>query len=203
MNNAVLINEHFATAMGAARNAMQDLRYSADYAHVFRVCILEYNADKVPSTGKAIFKAFTEAFNGGQKMPILKTPLDCSCFLGVRGNDVYRALHDYDHFCAMRDGIGGTTRLQDEVMLNQVMVERIVNASGLTRVGFYSNVWAVLKACLLADLVGQSYYYAQKKDFVGNERQLGFVKWTAEKILPQVIETGSADFNAVTFPDFS
>ncbi len=203
MNNAVLINEHFATAMAAAQNAMQDLRYAADYAHVFRVCSLEYNADKVPSTGEAIFNAFSVAFNGGHKMPILKTPLDCNCFLGVRGNDVYRALHDYDHFCAMRDGLGGTTRLHDEDMLNRVMVDRIVNASGFARVGFYSKVWAVLKACLLADLVGQAYYYAQKKDFVGNERQLDFVKWTAEKILPQVAESGSADFNAITFLDFS
>ena len=203
MSNAVLIHDHFATAMRAARNAMQDLRYAADYAHVFRVCYLEYNADKVPSTGKAIFNAFTEAFNGGQKMPILKTPLDCECFLGVRGNDIYRALHDYDHFCAMRDGVGGTTRLQDEDMLNRAMVERIVNASGFTRGGFYSEVWAVLKACLLADLVGQSYYYAQKKDFVGNEKQLDFVKWTSEKILAQVVDTGSADFNAIAFPDFS
>ena len=203
MINAVFVRENFATAMDAAQKAMQKLRNAEEYIHVFRVCNLEYNADKVPSTGKQIFKAFTEAFNGEQKMQILKTPSDCQCFLGVEGNDVYRALHDYDHFCAMRDGLGGTTRLHDENTLNRIMVERIVAASGVSRVGFYIVVWAVLKACLLADLVGQAYYYAQHKNFVGNEQQLNFVKWTAEQILDQVIETGTADFDGIIFPDFS
>ena len=203
MNNAVLIHENFATAMGAAQNAMQDLRHAADYAHVFRVCFLEYNADKVPSTGKAIFNAFSVAFNGGDKMPILKTPLDCQCFLGIRGNDVYRALHDHDHYQAYKLGIGGTTRLEDEDMLNRTMVERIMRTTGLTRSGFHAELWAVLKACLLADLVGQSYYFQQHKSFVLNDAQSYFVRWTAEKILGQVFATYTADFTNIVFPDFS
>ena len=203
MSNTAMIDDHFATAMGAARHAMEDLRWHTEYAHVFRACYFEYDANNVPATGKAIHAAFSAAFDGGQKMPILKTPLDCQCFLGIRGNDVYRALHDWDHYHAYKLGIGGTTKLQDEDMLNRAMVERIMQATGVTSGGFYGELWAVLKACLLAGLVGQSYYYAQHKNFVRNDAQLEFVRWTAEKILGQVFATWTADFSAIAFPDFS
>ena len=203
MEKPTVIAEHFAAAMRTAQNAMADLRHSADYAHVFNVCYFEDDADKVPATGKTIYASFAAAFNGGQKMPILKTPIDCECFLGIHGNDVYRVLHDYDHFCTYRLGIGGTTKLQDEDVLNRKMVDRIMRASGLTRGGFDGDLWCVLKACLLADLVGQSYYFSQRKNFVHNEKQLDFVRWTAEQILGQVFAAGTVDFTAIVFPDFS
>lgn len=202
-SSATVIAEHFATAMGAARHAMEDIRWCVEYAHVFSVCCFEYDAEKVPATGKAIYAAFDAAFNGGPKMPILKTPLDCQCFLGIRGNDVYRVLHDHDHYQAYKLGIGGTTRLEDEDMLNRAMVERIMRATGITHGGFNGELWAVLKACLLADMVGQAYYFQQHKSFVRNDAQLGFVRWTAEKILGQVLATWTADFTNIAFPDFS
>ena len=196
------MTEYFATAMCAARKAMEDIHVYGTYAHVFNVCYFEDDADKVPATGKAIHAAFGAAFNGGPMMPILKTPIDCRCFLGVHGNDVYRALHDYDHFSAYKLG-KGTTKLEDEDRLNRIMVNRIVGATNIGRSGFDGDLWAVLKACLLADLVGQSYYFAQHKSFVDNKRQMDFVRWTATIILPQVIETGTADFTSIVFPDFS
>lgn len=201
-NFSAMVSEHFYSAMILARQAMQDVHACGTYAHVFRACYFEDDADKVPATGKAIFNAFSVAFNGGQKMPILKTPIDCQCFLGICGNDVYRVLHDYDHFSAYKIG-KGTTKLADEDRLNRIMVDRIMGAIHLGRGGIFDGIWCVLKACLLADLVGQSYYFAQKKAFIHNEKQLDFVRWTAEKILVQVMASGAADFTAITFPDFS
>lgn len=191
----------YARATTVARDAIGTLAaYSADLLD--RV-VFENNPEKVPSTGKAIHAAFDAAIKGGPKMPILKTPLDCQCFLGIRGNDVYRVLHDHDHYQAYKLGIGGTTRLEDEDMLNRAMVERIMRATGITRSGFHADLWAVLKACLLADLVGQAYYFQQHKSFVRNDAQSAFVRWTAEKILGQVLATWTADFTNIVFPDFS
>lgn len=200
--STAMVSEHFYSAMILARQAMEDIQNCGSYAYIFRACYFEDDADKVPATGKSIYAAFSAAFNGEAKMPILKTPIDCQCFLGIRGNDVYRVLHDYDHFSAYKLG-KGTTKLADEDRLNRIMVNRIVGATNIGRGGIFDGIWCVLKSCLLADLVGQSYYFSQRKSFVGNERQLDFVYWTAEQIMPQVIEAGTADFTAIVFPDFS
>lgn len=171
------------------------------FQHVFDVTYFEGDFEKVPATGKQIYAAFESAFNGGPLMPILKTPADCECFLGVAGNDVYRTIHDFDHYIAYQDGFG-TTRLDDEAALNRLMVNRILaNIDAID-----SGLRRAVELCLLADLVGQSYYFAQHKNFVGNERQLEFVVWLVGQLDWLGIGVTDADhekWSSIVFPDFS
>ena len=173
----------FKAAQVVARFALRDIR--DNMPHVFSIVYFESSAEKVPSTGKAIHKAFQSAMNGGQKMPILATPKDCACFLGEQGNNIYRAIHDYDHFIFFENGLGGTTKLQDEIVLNQKMVKLIMVYAEKHVNTFDSDSESVafaLEACLYADLVGQAFYYAAKKDFITNKGQLAFVQWLASAI---------------------
>ena len=161
-----------------ATQAVVKLAYN-EQPELFEYVFFESDAKKVPSTGKTIAAVFKDAFHGGPKMPILKTPADCKCFLGVIGNDVYRVLHDYDHFVHYTMGLGGTTKLEDEVQMNLELAQRIV--------GYVKTdnpyVKIVAESCLYADLIGQAFYYANKKDFVSNEGQLAFVQWLASAII--------------------
>ena len=167
-------------AARVAREAMGTLAvYSADLLD--RVTF-ESNSEKVPSTGKQIAAAFRAAFDNGDKMPILKTPADCKCFLGVAGNDVYRALHDFDHYQAYIAGNGGTTKLADEVALNVHMVDRI-----MAMVAEDQDIADTTRAILFADLVGQAFYYANKKDFISNEGQADFAKWLGGYVLAGIL----------------
>ena len=174
----------FKAAQAVARFAMRDMR--DNMPHVFSIVYFESNAEKVPSTGKAIHKAFQSAMNGVKKMPILATPKDCACFLGEHGNNIYRAIHDYDHFIFFENDCGGTTKLHDEIILNQKMVKFIM-AYAEEYIGVSDSesesVTLALESCLYADLVGQAFYYANKKDFITNEGQLAFVKWLASAII--------------------
>lgn len=182
-----------------AQEAVKDM--ARDFRHVFEVIYFENDFEKVPSTGKQIYAAFESAFKGGPLMPILATPSDCQCFLGVEGNDIYRVIHDFDHFVAYQEGFG-TTKLTDEAALNRKMVNRILSNidaidSGLRR---------TIELCLLADLVGQSYYFAQRKNFVGNEQQLSFVVWLVSELDRLEIGVTDADhekWSSIVFPDFS
>ena len=170
----------YARAATVARAAMATLEaYSAD---LLERVTFENNPEKVPSTGKAIAAAFDAALRGGDKMPILATPKDCECFLGVAGNDVYRALHDFDHYQAYITGSGGTTKLADEVALNMHMVNRI-----MAMLNEDQDIADTVRALLLADLVGQSVYYAKHKDFISNHGQAEFAKWLGGYILASIL----------------
>ena len=189
----------FAMVRDIAKESVMGLVWK--FQHVFNVSYLESDFEKVPSTGKQIYAAFESAFNGGQKMPILKTPADCQCFLGVDGNDVYRVIHDYDHYQAYTEGFG-TTKLKDEAALNRLMVNRIMGNIDAIDAGLRRAA----ELCLLADLVGQSYYYAQHKNFVGNEQQLSFVLWLVSELDRLGIGVSNADhekWSSIVFPDFS
>lgn len=161
-----------------ATQAVVMLAYT-EQPEVFEYVVFESDASKVPSTGKTIAAAFRAAFDNGDKMPILKTPENCKCFLGVIGNDVYRVLHDYDHFVHYTMGLGGTTKLEDEVQMNLELAQRI---AGYVKTD-NQDVKIVAESCLYADLIGQAFYYANKKDFVSNEGQLAFVQWLAGAII--------------------
>ena len=166
----------YARAATVARAAIGTLEaYSAD---LLERVTFENNPEKVPSTGKAIAAAFDAALKGGDKMPILATPKDCQCFLGVADNDVYRALHDFDHYQAYITGNGGTTKLADEIALNMHMVNRI-----MALVTENQDIADTVRALLLADLVGQAVYYAKHKDFISNHGQAEFAKWLGGYIL--------------------
>ena len=167
-------------AARVAREAIGTLElYSADLLeHV----TFENDSEKVPSTGKAIAAAFDAALKGGAKMPILATPSDCKCFLGEKANNVYRALHDFDHYQAFMSGNGGTTKLADEIALNAHMVDRI-----MAMVTENQDIADTTRAILFADLVGQSFYYAKHKDFISNHGQAEFAKWLGGYILAGIL----------------
>lgn len=174
----------FKAAQAVARFALRDMR--DNMPQIFGIVYFESNAEKVPSTGKAIHKSFQVAMSGGQRMPILATPKDCACFLGEQGNNIYRAIHDYDHFIFFKNGWGGTTKLQDEITLNQKMVKFIMACAEKYVNTFESDsesVTLALESCLYADLIGQAFYYNAKKDFVSNEGQLAFVQWLASALI--------------------
>ena len=167
-------------AAHVAREAVSTLElYSAD---LLKHVTFENSPEKVPSSGKTIASAFDAALKGGDKMPILATPLDCKCFLGEKANNVYRALHDFDHYQAYITGNGGTTRLADEVALNVHMVNRI-----MAMVTENQDIADTTYAILFADLVGQSFYYAKHKDFVSNHGQAEFAKWLGGYILAGIL----------------
>ena len=167
-------------AARVAREAVGTLEtYSAD---LLERVTFENDPEKVPATGKAIAAAFDAALKGGEKMPILATPSDCKCFLGEKSNNVYRALHDFDHYQAYITGNGGTTKLADEVALNVHMVDRI-----MAMVTEDQDIADTTRAILFADLVGQSFYYAKHKDFISNYGQAEFAKWLGGYILAGVL----------------
>lgn len=170
----------YARAATVAREAVSTLEaYSADLLD--RVTF-ESDPEKVPSTGKTIAAAFDVALKGGDKMPILATPKDCKCFLGEKANNVYRALHDFDHYQAYITGNGGTTKLADETALNVFMVNRI-----MAMVTENKDIADTTRALLFADLVGQAFYYAAKKDFISNHGQADFAKWLGGYILAGIL----------------
>lgn len=172
----------YARATAVARDAIGTLAaYSADLLD--RV-VFENNPEKVPSTGKQIAAAFDVALKGGDKMPILATPEDCKCFLGEKGNNVYRALHDFDHYQAYITGNGGTTKLADEVNLNVLMVNRIMAVACAEN----QDIADTTRALLFADLVGQAVYYAKHKDFISNHGQSEFAKWLGGYILAGILQ---------------
>ena len=190
----------FQLVRDTAKEAVKSLFWQ--YRHVFNVVYFESDYQLVPATGKQIYAAFTGAFNGGQKMPILKTPSDCQCFLGVYANNLYRAIHDYDHYQAYQEG-HGTTKLNDEAALNRKMVNRIM---GNLCPSIDAGLRRAIELCLLADLVGQSYYYAQHKNFIDNKKQLAFVVWLVSELDRLGIGVADADhkkWSSIVFPDFS
>lgn len=172
----------YARATTVARDAMGKLEaYSADLLD--RV-VFESNPEKVPSTGKQIAAAFDAALKVGDKMPILATPEDCKCFLGERGNNIYRALHDFDHYQAYITGNGGTTKLADEIALNVLMVNRIMAVACAEN----QDIADTTRAILFADLVGQAVYYAKHKDFISNNGQAEFAKWLGGYVLAGILQ---------------
>ena len=171
----------YARAAAVAREAIGTLEvYSAD---LLERVTFENNLEKVPSTGKQIAAAFDAALKGCAKMPILATPSDCQCFLGEKANNVYRALHDFDHYQAFMGGNGGTTKLADEIELNVLMVNRI-----MALVTEHQDIADTTRALLFADLVGQSFYYAKNKDFISNHGQAEFAKWLGGYILGGILQ---------------
>lgn len=171
----------YARAATVAREAIGTLElYSAD---LLERVTFENDPEKVPSTGKTIAASFDAALKGGDKMPILATPKDCKCFLGEKANNVYRALHDFDHYQAYITGNGGTTKLADEVALNVHMVNRIMAMACAEN----QNIADTTRAVLFADLVGQSFYYAKHKDFISNHGQEDFAKWLGGYILAGIL----------------
>ena len=172
----------YARAAIVAREAVGTLEeYSAD---LLERVTFENNPEKVPSTGKAIAAAFDAALKGGDKMPILATPKDCQCFLGEKANNVYRALHDFDHYQAFITGNGGTTKLADEIALNMFMVNRIMAVACAE----HRDIADTTHALLFADLVGQSFYYAKHKDFISNHGQAEFAKWLGGYVLAGILQ---------------
>ena len=169
-------------AARVAREAVSTIElYSAD---LLERVTFENDPEKVPSTGKAIAAAFDVALKGGDKMPILATPKDCKCFLGEKGNNVYRALHDFDHYQAYITGNGGTTKLSDEIELNVHMVNRIMAMAQADN----QDIADTTRALLFADLVGQAVYYAKHKDFISNYGQSEFTKWLGGYILAGILQ---------------
>ena len=171
----------YTHAATVAREAIGTLEvYSAD---LLERVTFESHPEKVPSTGKAIAAAFDAALKGGDKMPILATPSDCQCFLGEKANNVYRALHDLDHYQAYITGNGGTTKLSDEIALNVFMVNRVMSVACAEN----QDIADTTHALLFADLVGQAFYYAKHKDFISNHGQAEFAKWLGGYILAGIL----------------
>lgn len=171
----------YARAATVAREAIGTLEaYSAD---LLERVTFESDPEKVPSTEKAIAAAFDIALKGGAKMPILATPSDCQCFLGEKANNVYRALHDFDHYQSYTTGNGGTTKLADEIALNMFMVDRIMAMACAGN----QDIADTTRALLFADLVGQAFYYAKHKDFISNHGQAEFAKWLGGYILAGIL----------------
>lgn len=170
----------YARAAIVAREAFGVLEVHS--ANLLEHVTFESDHEKVPSTGKAIAAAFDVALKGGDKMPILATPQDCQCFLGEKANNIYRALHDFDHYQAYMSGNGGTTKLADEVALNVLMVDRI-----MASVTENQDIADTTRAILFADLVGQAVYYAKHKDFISNHGQAEFARWLGGYVLAGIL----------------
>lgn len=178
-------------------------RMQQDYLPVFSVAYLEGDYKRVPDTGRKIYDRFLSALNDGEKMPILATPADCQCFLFRDGNDIYRTVHDYDHFLAYPLG-KGTTSLANESALNLKMVRRLLDYAKVDIKD--TGILYSMELCLLADLVGQSYYYAQNKAFINNKKQLDFVVWLVGQLDWLGIDANGPHYDkwlSIVFPDFS
>lgn len=200
-----MFSSAFDAGFVAVRNAayIAAKRMQADYMPVFSVTYLESDYTRVPDTGRKIYDRFLSAFNDGEKMPILATPEDCQCFLFCEGNDIYRTIHDLDHFLAYPLG-KGTTSLANESALNLKMVRRLLDYAKVDIKD--TGILYSMELCLLADLVGQSYYYAQNKAFINNKKQIDFVVWLVGQLDWLGIDANGLHHEkwlSIVFPDFS
>lgn len=129
----------------------------------------EYTEVGVPESGKAIYKMYHDACNGGTFKVFSGANAAENLYFSPETNLAYRAVHDLDHASAYAEG-RGTTAKADELYLNCLMAKRVYQyalANGYER-----------KQALLAffevyhDTCGQVHYYFQHKDFCANQKAL-------------------------------
>lgn len=157
-----LVNELFSQALNFELVKYQHITFS-------------YVEDGVPETGRSIHDMFVNAkryggifkvFNGANEEENL--------YFKPNVNLKYRKLHDIHHAEAYSVGMGGTTKLQDELRLNCKMAWLAFS---------YTNARYDLCSALSVffavyhDTVGQVHYYREHGDFVKNQKAL-----TIEKI---------------------
>lgn len=135
------------------------------YSHINFV----YTADNVPSTGKAIHAMWQNAlqyagnfliFNGANSAENL--------YFSPETNLLYRSLHDVHHAEAYSIGLGGTTKIKDEMYLNCKMAYTAFSFALA-----YVNIEIALQVffAVYHDTVGQVEHYARNKDFIVNQKE--------------------------------
>lgn len=133
--------------------------------------VITSDASLVPSTGKAIFKQYTNNLQNHAPFYVLAS--HDKCVLGKIANEQYRLLHDIDHALNYPNG-QGTTLLKDEMYLNGLFASRIfkhlVNPSR-SKIDLRTALTAYV--ILIIDLIEQANFYNQKKYFIDN--QINFV----------------------------
>lgn len=131
--------------------------------------VITNNALLVPSTGKAIFKQYSNNLQNNAPFYVLAS--HDKCILGKIANEQYRLLHDVDHALNYPNG-QGTTALKDEFYLNGLFANRVFKYLAIpsrSKVDIKVALYAYV--ILIIDLLEQANYYSQKKHFIDNQIQ--------------------------------
>jgi hypothetical protein len=129
----------------------------------------EYTTVGVPESGKAIYKMYHDACNGGTFKVFSGANEAENLYFSPETNLAYRAVHDLDHASAYAEG-RGTTKKADELYLNCLMAKRVYQYA-------LSNGYEREQALLAFfevyhDTVGQVHYYFEHKDFCSDQKAL-------------------------------
>lgn len=136
------------------------------YAHIDFV----YTQENVPSTGKAIHAMFVNAVRYNGLFRVFNGANDAdNLYFAPETNLLYRALHDVHHAEAYAVGLGGTTKITDELRLNCKMAYMAFSyALAITNI---DSAMALFFA-VYHDTVGQVNYYKENQDFCTNQKKL-------------------------------
>lgn len=129
----------------------------------------EYTTVGVPSSGKAIYKMYHDACNGGTFKVFSGANAAEDLYFSPETNLAYRAVHDLDHASAYAEG-RGTTAKADELYLNCLMAKRVYQyalTEGYTRREAMLAFFEVYH-----DTCGQVHYYFEHKDFCADQKAL-------------------------------
>lgn len=131
---------------------------------------IEFTANDVPSTGKAIHKMYNNAIARLETFKVYNAFNDAeNLFFTPETNLLYRTLHDIDHAINYSNGKGTTSR-DSELYLNCLMAKR---AYTYAIDNGYTQAQAIMTfLCVYHDNVGQVNYYFVNNDFCENQKDL-------------------------------
>lgn len=127
-----------------------------------------YTTEHVPSTGKAIHSMFINAVRYQSRFRVFSGANEAAnLFFSPQVNLFYRALHDIHHAEAYAIGLGGTTKIEDELKLNCKMAYLAFSYTLASH--SIDDALAVFFA-VYHDTVGQVHYYRENQDFCDNQK---------------------------------
>lgn len=128
----------------------------------------QYVLNGAPETGKAIYDMFVNSKRYGSPFRVFCGANDAeNLYFAPETNLLYRTLHDLHHAEAYSVGVGGTTKIKDELRLNCKM-SFIAFSYTLSKCNL-EDALAVFFA-VYHDTVGQVHYYAENADFCINQK---------------------------------
>lgn len=134
----------------------------------YRNIDIVYTQEHIPETGKAIHDMFLNAKRYGSPFRIFNGANDAeNLYFKPSVNLRYRALHDLHHAEAYSVGVGGTTKIKDELRLNCKMAYLAFSYT-LSKYNL-EDALAVFFA-VYHDTVGQVHFYAENADFCTNQK---------------------------------
>lgn len=128
------------------------------------------DSENVPTNGKQIYTMYKKALKNESAFYVFNGSND-QTFFSAETNLFYRAVHDIDHALHYELGLG-TTSLKSELFLNCLLAKRAYNFV----MGNYRNkqIALMLFSAVYNDTVGQALYYAEKKDFVKDQKSFTY-----------------------------